>query len=75
MVRRRAALRRGGIVRIQIRFCDGMGISRTTIPIGAKGGVSAGETKRYQCWYRNPTGSPCGSDFNLSNGYEITWRP
>jgi hypothetical protein len=29
--------------------------------------------KRYQAWYRDPAGSPCGSQFNLSNGYEISW--
>jgi len=41
------------------------------------GGVVPGDTKRYQCWYRdNSGGQPCGvgvNDFNLSNGYEITW--
>lgn len=55
------------------------GASSTTISIATKGGVSAGDTKRYQCWYRDNSGyQPCGvgvNDFNLSNGLEILWRP
>ena len=35
-------------------------------------GLAAGDVKRFQYWYRNPGGSPCGSQFNLTNGYEIT---
>ena len=47
----------------------------TTVAIGAKGAVEAGDTRRYQTWYRNPSASPCGAEFNLSNGYEILWAP
>ena len=47
--------------------------------ISAKAGnVLPGDTKRYQCWYRTSVSPPCGlgvNDFNLSNGYEITWTP
>ena len=63
----------GGVIRLQVRFSDGSGGSSTTIDIGAKGGVSAGDVKRYQHWSRDPNTSPCGSQFNLSNGIEITW--
>ena len=62
----------------KIRTADGSGTSSTSIAIGAKGGVSAGETKRYQHWYRTTTNPPCGlflNDFNLTNGLEITWLP
>ena len=69
----------GGLIRLQIRTSDSSGSSSTTIAIAAKGGVSPGDTKRYQCWYRDTSGNqPCGvgvNDFNLSNGYEITWLP
>ena len=41
--------------------------------IAAMGGVVAGDAKRYQIWYRDPNTSPCGAQFNLSNGMEITW--
>ena len=65
----------GALVRLQIRFANASGVSSTTIPISVKGGVSAGDTLRYQCWYRTTTASPCSSEFNLSNGYEVTWIP
>ena len=69
----------GALIRLQIRFADSAGSSATTIAIATKGGVSPGDTKRYQCWYRDNSGSqPCGvgvNDFNLSNGYQVTWVP
>ena len=40
-----------------------------------KGGVAAGDTKRYQLWYRNPFTTPCGAGFNLSNGIEMVFTP
>lgn len=62
------------VVRLEVQFSSA-GSSSTTISIAAKGGVSVGDTRRYQYWYRDTGGSPCGSGFNLSNGYEITWTP
>ena len=68
----------GGLIRLQVRTSNGAGMSSTTIGIAAKGGVVAGDTKRYQCWFRTTVNPPCGAgvnDFNLSNGYEIVWQP
>ncbi len=69
----------GALIRLQLRTSNGSGVSSTTISIAAKGGVSAGDTKYYQCWYRDTSGNqPCGvgvNDFNLTNGYEVTWLP
>jgi hypothetical protein len=42
--------------------------------IAARGGAQAGDVLRYQLWYRDPVGSPCGFGFNLSNGYEVSWQ-
>ena len=69
----------GSLKRLGVRFSDGTGYSDTSgypqaISVKA-GNVTAGDTKYYQCWYRNPVGSPCGSDFNASNGYAVTWMP
>ncbi len=63
----------GGVVRLQVRFAAAGGTSSTSIDIAAKGSVSAGDTKRYQLWYRDPNTSACGALFNLSNGVEIVW--
>ena len=65
----------GAVIRLQIRFSDSSGASSTTASIATKGNCTAGDVKRYQIWYRDPQTSPCGSQFNLSNGVEITWVP
>ncbi|MAF67111.1 MAG: hypothetical protein CMJ84_15815 [Planctomycetes bacterium] len=65
----------GSVARLQVRVADGLGNSSTTIDIAAAGGVSAGITKRYQLWYRDPQASPCSTTFNLTNGMEIFWLP
>ena len=65
----------GAIVRLQVATAGAGGTSATSVPLAATGGVSAGQTKRYQLWYRDPSASPCGTGFNLTNGYEITWAP
>ena len=63
----------GGVIRLQVRFADSSGASQTSVNISAQGGVAAGDTKRYQIWYRDPNTSACGSQFNLSNGLELTF--
>ena len=63
----------GGVIRLEVGFADAAGASSTSIDVGSKGGVAAGDIKRYQLWYRDPNSSPCGGQFNLSNGMEITW--
>lgn len=63
----------GGVIRLQVRFSSAAGQSETSIDVGSAGGVSAGDIRRYQIWYRDPAGSPCGALFNLSNGLEIVW--
>jgi len=69
----------GGLIRIGVRFADATGYSDTSafaFTISGKvGNITAGDTKYYQCWYRNPAGSPCGNGFNASNGYAVTWAP
>ena len=63
------------VVRLEIRFADSGGAASTTVDLVEEGGVSAGDFVRYQCWYRDPAGSPCGSGFNLTNGFELEWGP
>ncbi|MCH2134864.1 MAG: hypothetical protein MK116_14075, partial [Phycisphaerales bacterium] len=63
----------GGVIRLQVLFPDANGNADSSISISVKGGCAAGDIKRYQNWYRDPASSPCGSNFNLSNGVELTW--
>jgi len=67
----------GSLKRLGVRFADATGASDTSgypHTISAKAGnISPGDTKYYQCWYRNPIASPCASDFNTSNGVAVTW--
>ena len=66
----------GGVVRLQVAVADSDGKSSTSIGIATKGGVSWGDVKRYQLWYRTPgANSPCASGFNLTNGVEVYWLP
>jgi len=64
----------GEVIRLQVVVADAFGDSNTTISVASKGGASAGDVKRYQLWYRNPSTSACLSGFNLSNGYEVAWE-
>ncbi len=69
----------GQAIRLGYRLSDATGSSDTSgypQPISLQAGnIQPGDTKYYQCWYGNPTGSPCASGFNTTNGYAITWGP
>ena len=65
----------GAVRRLQVRFADSMGNSSMTIPIGAASLAQAGDQHYFQCWYRDPSTSPCGAGFNLTNGLAVTWLP
>jgi hypothetical protein len=57
-------------IRLQVTASDATGNSITTSAVG--GGLVGGDTRYYQCWYRDNTGV-CGSSHNLTNGLAITW--
>ena len=61
------------VVRLEVAFADGEGAASSSVPLAATSGLSPGDLKRYQWWYRDPAGSPCGTGFNLSNGLELEW--
>ncbi len=39
------------------------------------GGWNGGDIRRFQGWYRDPVGGPCGNEFNLTNGLTVTFQP
>jgi hypothetical protein len=41
--------------------------------VSVRGGVSAGDVRTYQVWYRNAAAFCTPSTFNLSNGVQIPW--
>ncbi len=44
--------------------------------VSDRGNISIlGGTRYYQCWYRNAATFCTTSTFNVSNGYQIDWRP
>ena len=62
-------------VRLEVGFELGTGAALTQSPISITGGALPGQTKYYQCWYRDAGASPCGFEFNLSNGVSVVWGP
>ncbi|MBL8857109.1 MAG: hypothetical protein JNL28_01210 [Planctomycetes bacterium] len=74
------------IVRLGVVFPSGAGVASypgglTPNPIHVAGGATVGQTKHYQCWYRDagetsPGVSFCTpSTFNLTQGVSLTWGP
>ncbi len=66
----------GGLVRLGVVVSDAAGNSDTNglaQSLSSLGGVSLGDLRHYQLWYRDPVGSLCGYGFNLTNGYTIQW--
>lgn len=63
----------GQIQRLEVVFIDGAGSAASSVDIVTVGAVLAGQTRRYQFWFRDPTGA-CGGGFNTSNGIEIVWN-
>jgi hypothetical protein len=48
----------------------------TPNPIGLAGApIAAGDTKHYQCWYRDAVVFCSSATFNTSNGISLTWIP
>ena len=65
----------GSVVRLEVRFASSGGTSSTTADLVLRGGVSSGDLRRYQLWYRDPSSSPCGTQFNLTNGVQVLFTP
>jgi len=61
------------VVRLEVVFADDNGNSQTSVDIFTAGGVTPGDIKYYQLWYRDPAGSSCGGLFNLSNALRVHW--
>ena len=61
-------LRRLGVANTSF---DGVALSTTTL--SQREGLSGGELRHYQYWFRDHAG-PCGTAFNVSSGYSLQWQ-
>jgi hypothetical protein len=62
----------GPLRRLGIVFTDGAGSAQSPWTVSVLEGLSGGELRHYQYWYRNVSG-PCNGGFNTSNAYSIQW--
>lgn len=65
----------GGVQRLGVRIPNENGVARFGPGLAESGQWHAGDVKRFQVWYRDPAGTPCGTGFNLSNGLQISFLP
>lgn len=65
----------GTVKRLGVRVPDGGGAASWGPGLSTVGAWASGDTRRFQVWYRDPVGSPCGSAFNLSHGLELVFGP
>ncbi len=65
----------GAVIRLQVVISDGAGNALSNLGVAQAGGMQPGNPGFYQCWYRDPNNGPCGTGFNVSNGYIIEWMP
>jgi hypothetical protein len=63
----------GSVVRLGVQVPDGGGAASWAAGMQPAGGWTAGDTRYFQLWYRDPSGSPCGNGYNLSNGVGLTF--
>jgi len=66
----------GNSERGQVQVTNAGATQYTNFNGSAFGAVGVGVVKNYQFWYRDsPAGSPCGANFNFSNGWTVTYIP
>ena len=41
--------------------------------VSTRTGAVPGDGRTYQLWYRDPSGGPCSSGFNLTNAVRVNW--
>jgi hypothetical protein len=65
----------GSVVRLGVQFPDAGGGASWGPGLGATGGWGSGDGRTFQGWYRDPSGSPCTSGFNLTSAVRVVFGP
>jgi hypothetical protein len=65
----------GDVRRLGLRISDASGSADFGPGLASTGGWLAGDLRRFQVLYRDPVNSPCGTLFNLTNGFELVFVP
>lgn len=65
----------GNVRRLGVRVSSMNGSAGWGPGLRTVGGWSAGSMKRFQAWYRDPQGTPCGTGANTSNGVQVSFLP
>jgi trimeric autotransporter adhesin len=65
----------GGAIRVGVRTPTAAGFAHWGPALASTGNLQAGDTTRFQAWYRDPVGGPCGAGFNTTHGLEVTFGP
>ncbi len=63
----------GAVRRLGVRVVDAAGVASWGPGLASSQGWLPADTRRFQAWYRDPVGTPCGNAFNLSNGFEVSF--
>jgi hypothetical protein len=64
----------GSLARLGVKAANATGSASWGPGLGAAEGWAPGDVRRFQAWYRDPVTSPCGSGFNLTNGFEVVFQ-
>lgn len=64
-----------GVRRLGVRMPSATGVATWGTGLRELGDWNAGDVRRFQAWYRDPVGTPCGTGFNLSHGVQISFLP
>ena len=65
----------GSVTRLGVKLSSAVGAASWGPGLAGPGGWAASETRYFQAWYRDVTGSPCGGMFNLTQGVGMTFQP
>jgi hypothetical protein len=63
------------VKRMGIRPADAVGSAMWVPALGPPTTWVPGDVQRFQVWYGNSLGSPCGTGFNTTNAIEVTFLP